>query len=63
MLAPVAMATETTVASLDNPNGPITVDAGDTLIVTGSVTSTGDTTSTRFDKQGAGTLILRGGGG
>ena len=60
MLAPVAMATETTVASLDNQNGPITVDAGDTLIVTGPATSTGDSTSTRFDKQGAGTLILKG---
>ncbi len=60
MLAPVAMATETTVASLDNPNGPVTVAAGDTLIVTGNVTSTGDDTSTRFNKAGDGTLVLKG---
>ncbi len=60
MLAPVASATTTTVASLDNPNGTTTVNAGDTLIVTGNVTSTGDSTSARFDKQGAGTLVLKG---
>ena len=60
MLAPVALAKETTVASLDNPNGPVIVAAGDTITVTGNVTSTGDSTSTRFDKQGAGTLVLKG---
>ncbi len=55
-----AMAGTTTVASLDNPNGTTTVAAGDTLIVTGNVTSTGDSTSTRFNKAGDGTLILKG---
>ena len=55
-----AHATDTTVASIDNPNGPVIVAAGDTLTVTGNVTSTGDSTSTRFDKQGAGTLVLQG---
>lgn len=59
MLAPVAMAAETKVATLDNP-GKTEVAAGDTLIVTGNVTSTGDSTSARFDKQGAGTLVLQG---
>jgi len=59
-LVPVVSATETTVVSLDNPNGPTTVAAGDKLIVTGDVTSTGDSTSTRFDKQGDGTLVLKG---
>ena len=55
-----AIAAETTVASLDNPNGTTTVAAGDTLIVNGPVTSTGDDTSTRFNKAGDGTLILKG---
>ena len=55
-----ATATDTTVASLDNPNGTTTVAAGDTLIVNGPVTSTGDDTSTRFNKAGDGTLILKG---
>ena len=60
VFAPVASATTTTVASLDNPNGTTTVNPGDTLIVTGPVTSTGDTTSTRFNKAGDGTLVLKG---
>ncbi len=55
-----ALAATTTVSSLDNPNGTTTVAAGDTLIVTGPVTSTGDSTSTRFNKAGDGTLILKG---
>lgn len=55
-----ANATDTTVTSLENPNGPVSVAAGDTLIVTGPVTSTGNDTSTRFNKQGAGTLVLKG---
>ena len=55
-----ATATETTVASLDNPNGTTTVAAGDTLTVTGPVVSTGDSTSTRFEKAGDGTLVLQG---
>ena len=55
-----ALATTTTVSSLDNPNGTTTVAVGDTLIVTGPVTSTGDNTSTRFNKAGDGTLILKG---
>ena len=60
LFSTVALATETTVASLDNPNGTTTVAAGDTLIVTGPVTSTGNDTSTRFNKAGDGTLILKG---
>ncbi len=60
VFAPVASATTTTVASLDNPNGTTTVNAGDTLIVSGNVTSTGDSTSARFNKAGDGTLILKG---
>lgn len=56
----VASAAETTVASLDNPNGTTTVDAGNTLTVTGPVSSDGDTTSTRFNKAGDGTLVLKG---
>ncbi len=55
-----ALAGTSTVSSLDNPNGTTTVAAGDTLIVTGNVTSTGDSTSTRFNKAGDGTLILKG---
>ena len=55
-----AFAVDTTVPSIDNPNGPVTVAAGDTLTVTGPVVSTGDSTSARFDKQGAGTLVLQG---
>ena len=56
VFAPVALATDAAV----NPNGTTTVDAGDTLVDTAGVTSTGDTTSTRFNKAGAGTLILKG---
>jgi len=56
----VASAAETTVASLDNPNGTTTVAAGDTLIVTGNVTSDGNSNSPRFDKDGDGTLVLKG---
>ncbi len=55
-----ARADTTTVSSLDNPNGTTTVNAGDTLIVTGPVISTGDTTSTRFNKAGDGILVLKG---
>ena len=55
-----ALAGTSTVASLDNPNGTTTVNAGDTLIVTNNVTSTGNDTSTRFNKAGDGTLILQG---
>lgn len=55
-----AHATDTTVASIDNPNGPVIVAAGDTLTVTGPVVSTGDSSAARFDKQGAGTLVLQG---
>ena len=55
-----ALAGTSTVASLDNPNGTTTVAAGDTLIVTGNVTSTGNDTSTRFNKDGDGTLVLKG---
>ena len=55
-----ALAGTSTVSSLDNPNGTTTVAAGDTLIVTGNVTSTGDSTSARFNKAGDGTLILKG---
>ena len=55
-----ATATETTVTSLDNPNGTTTVNAGDTMIVTGNVSSTSDSNSPRFDKAGDGTLILKG---
>ena len=57
---PVAFAADTTVASLDNPNGTTTVNAGDTLIVTGNVTSDGNSNSPRFDKDGDGTLVLKG---
>ena len=60
VFAPIASATETTVTSLDNPNGTTTVEDGDTLIVTGPVTSTGNDTSTRFNKAGGGALILKG---
>ena len=60
VFAPVASATTTTVASLDNPNGTTTVEDGDTLTVTGPVTSTGNDTSTRFNKAGDGTLVLKG---
>ena len=60
LFSSVALATETTVTSLDNPNGTTTVNSGDTLIVTGPVTSTGDSTSARFNKAGDGTLILKG---
>ncbi len=55
-----ALAGTSTVSSLDNPNGTTTVAAGDTLIVTGNVTSTGDSTSARFNKAGDGALILKG---
>ncbi|MCR5752457.1 MAG: hypothetical protein K6G91_10885 [Kiritimatiellae bacterium] len=60
VFAPIASATDTTVTSLDNPNGTTTVEDGDTLTVTGPVTSTGNDTSTRFNKAGDGTLILKG---
>ncbi len=60
VFAPIASAADTTVTSLDNPNGTTTVAAGDTLTVTGPVTSTGNDTSTRFNKAGDGTLILKG---
>lgn len=56
VFAPVALATDAAV----NPNGTTTVDAGDTLVDTAGVTSTGDDTSTRFNKAGAGTLVLKG---
>ena len=56
----MANAAETTVASLDNPNGTTTVPAGDTIIVTGNVTQTTDTDAGRFNKAGDGTLILKG---
>ena len=55
-----AFAADSTVASLDNPNGPVTVAAGDTLIVTGNVTQTTDSDAGRFNKAGDGTLILKG---
>ena len=55
-----AHATDTTVASLDNPNGTTTVAAGDTLTVTGNVTQTTDSDAGRFNKAGDGTLILKG---
>ena len=60
LAATAVRAAETTVASLDNPNGTTTVAAGDTLIVTGNVSSTGDSNSPRFDKAGDGTLVLKG---
>ncbi len=55
-----AHAADTTVASLDNPNGTTTVAAGDTLTVTGNVTQTTDSDAGRFNKAGDGTLILKG---
>ena len=56
----MANAVDSTVASLDNPNGTTTVPAGDTIIVTGNVTQTTDTDAGRFNKAGDGTLILKG---
>lgn len=56
----MANAADSTVASLDNPNGTTTVNAGDTIIVTGNVTQTTDTDAGRFNKAGDGTLILKG---
>ncbi|MBQ7666887.1 MAG: autotransporter-associated beta strand repeat-containing protein, partial [Kiritimatiellae bacterium] len=48
-----------TVSSLPDPD-TVTVAAGATVTVTGDVTSTGDTTSARFEKAGDGTLVLQG---
>ena len=48
-----------TVSTLDDP-GTVTVSGSATVTVTGPVNSTGDSTSTRFNKAGDGTLILKG---
>ena len=58
VFAPVASVAETT--TVTTTNGTVTVNAGDTLIVTGNVVSDGDSTSTRFNKAGDGELILKG---
>ena len=57
---PGALATDTVISSNITTNGAFAVASGDTVTVTGNVTSTGDSTSARFDKQGAGTLVLQG---
>ncbi len=58
--APSFFAAETEIEAIDNPNGAYSVAAGDTVTVTGPVVSTGDSVSDRFDKQGDGTLVLKG---
>ena len=57
---PGALATDTVISSDITTNGAFAVASGDTVTVTGNVTSTGDSTTARFDKQGAGTLVLQG---
>lgn len=57
---PGALATDKVISSNITTNGAFAVASGDTVTVTGNVTSTGDSTTARFDKQGAGTLILKG---